>query len=328
MEAKELEHLCEKVYYYKRDISFLNHFSILPFTVKSRISKELKQNLLKNNYPILFEVLHTCFLLKDDSFKNRLKIYRHSNLEHIYYKGLAKVEKNYLKRVYLNIEAIKLKRFEKIIQRADLIFAVNKKDSSYFKENYPAVNTIYLPSFHSNNELTINADMGEYALYHGNLSIPENYEAVEWILNNIATKVNYNIIIAGLNAPPFLKNKINTIKHCKLIDSPSEAEMNKLIEEAQLHLLYTAQDTGLKLKLLNVLFKGRFILTNSAMLSGTDLSENNGLIICNSHQEYNDKINTHSKQMFTEAHKVEREKLVKNFKNTVGAEIILKEISH
>ena len=78
--SPELEKLCEKVYYYQRDTSFINQLSLLPFNVKSRINAELKQNLLKDNYPVLFEVLHTCYLLNDTDLKNRKKLFRHSNI--------------------------------------------------------------------------------------------------------------------------------------------------------------------------------------------------------------------------------------------------------
>ena len=49
--------------------------------------------------------------------------------------------------------------------------------------------------------------------------------------------------------------------------------MHQLISDAQVNILYTAQATGLKLKLLNVLFRGRHVLVNSKMVSGTGLGE-------------------------------------------------------
>ena len=57
--ALELEELCEKVYYYQRKTGLLANLSYLPYTVKSRQSKDLEKNLLMNDFPILFEVLHT-----------------------------------------------------------------------------------------------------------------------------------------------------------------------------------------------------------------------------------------------------------------------------
>jgi hypothetical protein len=49
--------------------------------------------------------------------------------------------------------------------------------------------------------------------------------------------------------------------------------MQTLIEDAQIHCLYTHQTTGLKLKLVNVLFSGRYVLANTNMLAGTNLSK-------------------------------------------------------
>ena len=123
--STELDKLCEKVYYYKRNTSFINQLSLLPFNVKSRVNTELKHNLLKDNYPILFEVLHTCYLLNDSNLKARKKIFRHSNIEHEYFLELAKGEKSFFKRLYLKIEAFKLKRFEKQITHSNYILSVS-----------------------------------------------------------------------------------------------------------------------------------------------------------------------------------------------------------
>lgn len=268
-ESKELEELCEKVYYYKRDTGFFSNLSSLPYTVKSRQSKELEANLLANDFPILFEVLHTCYLLNDERFKNRKKIYRHSNIEHDYYLQLSKSERNIFKRIYLRTEAKKLKRFEKIINFADVILAVNENDAAYFKLHYPKVETVYLPSFHPNEEVNIMQGKGDYILYHGNLSVSENYESALWLIENVFCEVQHKIIISGLNPPTFLKNSIEGYSHIQLIENPSVDKMDELIANAQIHCLHTFQATGLKLKLLNVLFKGRFVICNPKMIVGT-----------------------------------------------------------
>lgn len=284
--AKQLEALCENVYYYKRNTGFFSHFSLLPYTVKSRQSKQLAKNLQLNNYPVLFEVLHTCFLLKDARFAGRKKIYRHSNIEHEYYKELARSETRFFKKIFLTTEAFKLKRFEKILNFADIILAVNNKDASYFIEKYPNAKTIYLPSFHQNNSVSIPEGKGEYCLYNGNLSVSENYDAVIWLIDNVFTKIDKKVIIAGLNPPEFLIKKIARYKHIQLVSSPSQAQMDELIRDAQVHVMYTKQPTGLKLKLLNVLFTGKFIVTHPNMISGTSLQGNGCLYICNTPEEF------------------------------------------
>jgi len=286
--STELEKLCEKVYYYKRDLSLFNQFSSLPFNVISRTSKELKQNLLKDNYPILFEVLHTCYLLSDPDLKNRKKLFRHSNIEHDYFLELAKGEKSFLKKTYLKIEAAKLKRFEKQITHADCILSVSEKDLVYFKKNYPNTPSVYLPSFHGFDELRCKPGKGNYILYHGNLSISENYNAALWLIDHVFSKISQPVIIAGLHPPAHLTEAIKKHSHITLKQNCSESEMQKLIEDAQIHCLYTEQATGLKLKLLNVLYSGRFVVANPAMLAGTQLAP--ACHIVNTSRKYIDQI--------------------------------------
>jgi hypothetical protein len=277
--SAELSALCEKVYYYERKTGLMSNLSSLPYTVKSRQSAELEKNLLSNNYPILFEVLHTCYLMGDERFRNRTKIYRHSNIEHEYYRHLAESEKNFFKKAYLRTEASKLKKFESVVKNASCIMAVNELDADYFRKKYPGVKTLYVPSFHANDEVISAEGKGDYVLYHGNLSVSENYEAAQWLIENVFSGNDYPVIIAGLNPPRFLKEMIAKTKHIQLRENPSGSEMQALVSNAQVNCLYTSQPTGLKLKLLNVLFSGRFVVCNPQMISGTGFQSNNCLLI-------------------------------------------------
>jgi hypothetical protein len=324
--SKELENLCERVFYYQRKTSVINNFSLIPYTVKSRQSTALEKNLLSNNFPILFEVLHTCYLLSDARFKNREKIYRHSNIEHDYYLELSRSEKNLLKKLYLKIEAWKLKRFEKILKHADLIFAVNQKDANYFEEKFPTVLTSYIPSFHQNESISIEKNSGDFILYHGNLSVSENYEAALWLTENVFSKINHKVIIAGLNPPDFLKENVSQYSNIQLIENPDDTDMNRLISAAQIHVLFTSQDTGLKLKLLNVLYHGRFIICNLKMLAGTGLKNNSTLLMANYPSAYIQQIENHFNKIISEKDITERAELLEPFNNQKNSSLLLNEI--
>lgn len=320
--SPELEKFCEKVYYYKRDTSFYNQLSLLPFNVKSRINSELRQNLLKDNHPILFEVLHTCYLLNDTDLKNRKKLFRHSNIEHDYFLELAKGEKSFLKKLYLKIEAFKLKRFEKRITYSDCILSVSENDLEYFKKTYPNTPSVYLPSFHQFDELQCKTGKGEYILYHGNLSISENYNAALWLIEHVFSKIKQAVVIAGLNPPIHLVEEIKKHSHISLKQNCTEQEMQSLIEDAQIHCLYTEQATGLKLKLLNVLFSGRFVIANTNMLIGTSLTK--ACQIANSPKEYIDSINLLFSKEFTENEIEIRERVVQPMNNQEKTKTLIK----
>ena len=283
--APQLEKLCESVHYYERKTGVLSNLSLSPYTARSRRSRKLRENLLSNEHPILFEVLHTCSLMKDSAFSRRKKIYRHSNIEHEYYRALARSGRGWLKKFYHYVEAWRLSGFERVLKAADLILAVNETDTKYFRKKYSEVRCVYLPSFHSHEAVQIPAGRGEYVLFHGNLSVPENYNAAVWLLKHV---LNGQIpaVIAGLKPPAFLKEEIAKYSNVRLIEDPADDVMLRLISGAQVHLLYTGQSTGLKLKLLNVLFCGRYILCNPEMLEGTGLIPDESLHVATTGEEF------------------------------------------
>ena len=319
--SQELEKLCSKVYYYKRQTSLINHFSLLPYNVKSRISNELKHNLLKDNYPILFEVLHSCYLLNDFDLKQRVKLFRHSNIEHDYFFELAKSEKSFFKKIYFNIEALKLKWFEKNIANSSAILSVSKTDLNYFKNKYKETPSYYLPSFHQYDSVSIAKGVGDYILYHGNLAISENYNAAIWLIENVFCKLEYKVIIAGLNPPLLLMNLISKYNNIILKQNCSTSEMNDLITNAQIHCLYTSQETGLKLKLLNVLYSGRHVVANQKMLAGTDLAE--ACTICNTSLEYINILNVLMGKSVDELFILQRNNIMVEMSNEKKTELLI-----
>ncbi len=269
--AKILEEICESVNYYKRSMSFFNHFSKLPFIVKSRSDNSLLADLLKDNYPVLFEGLHSCYFLNNPKLKERLKIVRCHNIEHHYYNSLAKNTAFGSLRLYFNIEAFKLKKFEKILYYADYLTAISKADEEYFSTHYGK--TFLSTPCHQSGEVNIHEGEGKYILYHGNLSVQENEEAARFIVEKIAPRVNFHFLIAGKNPTTALQKTVYNAGNVQLVSNPDEKQLQDLINEAHINLLPTFQATGFKLKLLNALFNGRFCIGTPQLVEGTGLKE-------------------------------------------------------
>lgn len=272
-EQKELEKYCSKVYYYKRKTSFLKQLSPVPYIIKSRTSEELIANLQKDKAPILFEGLHTCYYLADKRLKDRMKIYRESNIEHHYYYHLAHAERNGLKKLYFVTEARKLYSFQSHLEHADLMLVVSTADQKYLQGEFPGKKIEYLPSFHPYEEMKCKTGKGDFVLYHGNLSVGENIKAVEYLVKNVFSKIDQPVIIAGMNPSSRIHEWVRPFKNVKVEANPNDERMQQLLEQAHVHCLYTHQATGLKLKLLNVLYSGRFVICNEEMLEGTMLQD-------------------------------------------------------
>ena len=264
-ENEELEKYVHKVIYYRRRKKLLDVMDQLPFIVKTRISKALLQNLMFDKDPILFEGLHTTFLLNDERFADRLKIVRMHNIEHEYYDGLAQQSSGLRKRFY-QTESRKLKLYESQLKFADCILAIKEDEALHFMQY--CKNTVVLPACASN-DFDFTTDTLPYCLFQGNLSVPENEKGILWLIDHVF--LPYNLInslkIAGKSPSEVLK------KHCaelniELISNPDEDDMDTLISEARVHVFHSDQDSGIKLKLVNALRTPGAILANRKMIAG------------------------------------------------------------
>lgn len=268
-ESKELADICETVNYYPRKKFYQAIYSSIPYIVGSRQSDELLSNLTADNYPVLFEGLHTCFYLNHPALKDKVKAVRMHNVEWDYYRSLSESESNYLIKFYLDQESKKLKKFEDELKNADKIFAISKADYEYLRQSYEQIT--YVSAFHNNEEVTSKPGKGDYVLYHGNLSVAENNQAAMFLAKKVAEGMPHKFIFAGKNPTTALKKEIKNIPNIQLIENPPFEKMAELIANAHINLLYTFQQTGIKLKLLNSLYRGRFVIVNSKMVNNTGL---------------------------------------------------------
>lgn len=267
--APELEQICERVYYYKRHTGQRQLFRKKPYIVVTRESVELINNLLRDDYPILYEGLHTCLTLPDARLADRHKVVRTHNIEHNYYANLAEVERNPFKRYYFHIEAEKLKRFEKVLCKAQGVAAISQSDADYLSAHYP--NVRHITAFHPNNEVESKLGRGDYCLYHGNLEVGENNQAALYLLRNVFSKLDLPLIIAGNRPSRELQDEAAKLPNVELRGSQTTAAIHDLIRNAQVNVLPTFQSTGIKLKLLAALYMGRHCVVNSPMVQNTGL---------------------------------------------------------
>ena len=265
----ELEAFCNSVNYYKRKSNKALLLSSLPYIVITRTSDELINNLLKDKHPILFEGLHCSYLLDDERLKTRLKIVRMHNIEHDYYNALAGVEENFFDQQYLKTEAKKLKRYESILNKANHVIAISPADTQKLSEKYK--NVINVTAFHPNEEISVKEGKGDFALYHGNLKIAENSEAALFLMRKIFNDLKIPLIVAGNNPSKKLINEAKKYNNIELKADIHTSEIHELIRSAQINILPTFQETGIKLKLLAALYNGRYCIVNSPMVIDTGL---------------------------------------------------------
>lgn len=268
-EAPELAEICESVHYYKRDTGKHQLLNGLPYVVISRRSEELVERLCRDRYPILFEGLHSCFHLGDARLAGRKRIVRAHNVEHDYYEALAQAESGTFKRAYFIQEARKLRKFETVLSEAGTILAISPGDQRHFAAHFRKV--LHVPAFHPSAQVDVPAGLGDFCLYHGALSVPENDKAALWLVEEVFRGLPVPLVIAGRGASPELRSAVASANNVKLRENIPTAEITALVRAAQVNVLPTFQATGIKLKLLLCLFQGRHVVCNTPMVQDTGL---------------------------------------------------------
>ncbi len=269
-EQPALNEYCENVYYYKR-AQGLKGFSLkLPYIVASRKNEVLLGWLLQDNYPILMEGIHCTSLLNDPRFKKRKCFVRLHNVEHIYYKNLFTSSNSLIKKTYCLLESRLLLPYEKSIADKAAFFSVIPKDADVYKK-LGCTNIEYLPLFLPDWKVNSHEGKGTFCLYQGDLSVPENEKAAIWLLTEVFDNLDIPFVIAGKNPPARLSSLAEKKTNTCIVANPVEKEMQDMIEKAQINILPSFSNTGIKLKLINALFNGRFCLVNESTVNGTNL---------------------------------------------------------
>ena len=324
-QANELLEYCKEVHYYKRNMNPFFLLSSEPFIVCSRKNTSLIKRLEQDTHPILLEGLHSCAVLKSIRPTNRQIIIRSHNIEHDYYKHLATVEKKALKRAYFTWESAKLKKYESVVfPLASEILGISAKDTVYLNKQYQK--GIEVSAFHQFDSVreSVNKVKKGFAFYHGNLSIGENNEAALYLVQQVFTKTNYPLIIAGSKPSKELIEACQKQSHVTLLSDISSNDIMQYLQDAQINVLPTFQSTGIKLKLLAALFSGKHCLVNLPMVEGTGLEHL--CVVKISSAEFAHSIDKLAETEYDPVQIQIRKEVLKPFSNDVGIQKILESI--
>lgn len=303
----KLDSLCESVDYYPRTSNFYNLLSRKPYNVVTRRSDKLLKNICKNDFPILFEGLHTTFHFGNPALGNRKKYIRAHNIEHTYYESLASMERNIVKASFFKIEAAKFKRYEDVMRDADRIFTISKCEQEYYDKRYG--NATLLPPFHDYDTITVQPGEGKHILFTANLAVVENVKIAERLIKEVFSKVRYECIIAGRNPSNDLIAKANEHGNIRIVANPTDVEMQRLFRDAHICIVHSIINNGFKIKLLSALFSSRHCIADDTILSGSALNE-----IChsaNTSEQEIEEIERLMKRPFFETEMAEREEVLR-----------------
>jgi hypothetical protein len=266
---EDLANYCKSVYLYPRKPMWRVANLTFPLFVQSRRDPSLMDRLLADSDPIWFEGLHTLFHFEDPRLRERKKYIRMHNVESTYYRHLALSTPSLAKKMYFHWESGRSKWLEqKLLSRADGLFTISREETDLF--NASGLKAQWLPPFHPHTGPLNLSGRGEYAIYHGDLSIQENEDAALFLINRVFDQMDFPLIIAGHRPSNQLISSIKATLNTTLITSPTYEKMNQLIQDAHIVLLPFTQTTGYKMKMIDSLAMGRHIITSRIMQVHTE----------------------------------------------------------
>ena len=318
---QELEYLCKEVHYYIRKTGVSGISLRLPYIVYSRRDSKLLERLSHTQSPIIFEGIHSCYYLNHSQLKSKTKIVRCMNVEHEYYQLLASQARGF-KKLYYTIEAKLLKRFESVLAHAQHLLAITSQDEQHFNQYYPEVPSITLTAFHGNELKTLHIASGNYALFHGSLNVIENENAALFLAEDVWDDIKHPLIIAGRNPSKKLIATLSNKPNINLIADPSQDKLDKLVNDAHVHLMYATQSSGLKLKFMKALFQGKHVIANGLMV--TEKSLDPLVTIANTAQQWKKAIHQVTNLAFTKEMQQERNLVLQNFTDKKSVNKLMK----
>jgi glycosyltransferase involved in cell wall biosynthesis len=320
----ELNKYCEEVFYYPRNVARKAIASNLPYIVSSRINEELHQRLLKDEYPVLMEGVHCTYITMDTRFSNRKKFVRIHNVENEYYKQLSRFSHTIKNKLHYWLEAKKLLKYERLLAKsATAYWVVSQADTDYYRQQLNCKTIDYLPLYIPDWKADIPEGLGTYCLYHGNLEVEENEYAVKWLLKNVFNDLEIPFVVAGKNPSKKISALIDKNKSTCLVANPDETQMQDIISKAHIHVLPSFNNTGIKIKLLNALFNGRYCVVNNQMIAGTTIDKLCHVI--NTAEEFKERLSMLYHQRFTIAEKqFRKQNLCSIFSNEENAKQMVK----
>ncbi len=284
------------------NIKPLNAFGNLIFSKRSynitrfynkALANKLKEVILKEDFDII--QMESIFL-KDyipiiRKYSKAKLVLRAPNVEFMIWQRLAQIEKNPIKRFYLNILSKRLKKEElTAIKQFDAIYTVTENDLLLMKSLGVNCPIEYIPTgIDVTKNISLDGLEVEYpSLFHlGALDWFPNQEAVKWLLNKVWPKLRsqypqLKFYIAGRRPPQWLLElNIDGVEVVGEVEDAAEFFKSKAIMPVPLF-----SGSGMRVKIIEAMMLQKAVVTTSIGIEGIMHNDGIDVLIANSADEF------------------------------------------
>ena len=224
------------------------------------------------------------------------RILTNHNVESLRLYRWMKIEKNYVMKLFLLYQYLKLRNFEKKrCSECDKCITVSDYDRTVLenisKSNKFAVipNGVDIEYFKPDENVNV---VQNRLVWVGGMSSPYNSDAVDYFLDEILPLViakipDIEVDFIGWGATKKLKQKLQENSHIKAYGFVDD--MRPYVHQASVFIAPIRSGSGTKIKVLNAMALGKAVVTTSIGAEGIKVKPNEDIIIADTPQEFAQK---------------------------------------
>lgn len=281
--------------------AYINLFSSSSYFVSRFYFKEFEtalSNLLsKHTFDIiqLEGVFMGVYIPCIKKHSNAKIVLRAHNIEHQIWERHLEVEKNPFKKIYLQLQNKRLKKFElNIINTVDAVVTITEIDKENIKLINPHKQTFTcVTGIDLNQYKVVQKPVYPNTLFHfASMDWLPNEEAVSWFIENVwpdivAQNPEVKLILAGRGMPlKFKKMASDNIKIIEQVNNSSE-----FYHEYDIMLVPLLSGSGLRIKLVEGLAYGKAIVTTSIGAEGIQYEHKKQMLIADEAADFAKSVN-------------------------------------
>jgi glycosyltransferase involved in cell wall biosynthesis len=268
--------------------SFLNLFSKKSYNIERFYSEEFERKLVDvlTAQQFDFVLLETVYPMRYvDAIRKSTKakiVLRPHNVEYVIWQRLAQAETNPIKKLYLQLLAKRMKKFElENIAKADLLIPVSETDMQVFEQQGCKTPYHTFPIGYDLGAFRSTKGEGENAVaFIGSLDWQPNREGVEWFLKNVWPKVVEQIpdakfYLAGRNFPDEIKN----LKVQGLVIVGEVEDAAQFVSSTSISIVPLFAGSGMRVKIIEAMALGRAIISTTVGAESIDYTNGGNILI-------------------------------------------------
>jgi glycosyltransferase involved in cell wall biosynthesis len=275
--------------------AFLNLFSGSSYNIDRFYSEEFEKKIIeelkKENYDIVqLESLFVSMYIPAIKENSKAKVVlRSHNIEYKIWERNATSSTVFLKKIYFNFLAARLKKYE-LSQLAfyDAVAAISERDAEWFKENFFEKPLLVAPFGIDVQMARSLVESDKRSLFHiGAMDWHPNIEGVNWFLDNVWDKViasfpDVKLYLAGRK----INSDIKTEGRKNIVVAGEVDDAHKFMSSKGLMVIPLLSGGGMRIKLIEGMSLSKVIVSTTVGAEGVNCTNGKNILIADTPEEF------------------------------------------